>query len=142
MFENRGEILWKIIVVVISVAGYWIVIPGGMVMAADQNDDHVAALMAKAREQGQVRVLIKLHMPFVPERQLGSPERVEEQRRMISALQDAVLAKLSGQVLAARRYRYAPLLALTVDGPALASLATLPEVAEIREDLAYPPLGP
>lgn len=87
-----------------------------------------------ARES--VRVLVRLNVPFTPEGRLASVQQVRDQRQAVSHLQEGVLRRLEGEnVRPHARYRFIPYMALVVDATALSRLASLPEVADIEEDV-------
>ena len=86
-------------------------------------------LLAKAREQGGVRVIVRLRVPE------GADARA------ISAAQDAVLAELAAVPhRLGRRYTSVPFLSLVASEAALQTLAVSPRVVSISEDTALQPL--
>jgi subtilisin family serine protease len=98
-------------------------------------------LLAKAGEEGGVLVLAELALPtpFVAEAE-SSPQAVLDQRAAIAAATDAVLAALQGsEAQLAAAFIAIPYLALRVDAKALLTLASLPEVASIQEDVPAAP---
>jgi hypothetical protein len=87
-------------------------------------------------------VIVTLDGDFVPEGELADDAARAEQRRRISAAQDAVLDELKpNRVGNVRRFAYTPQLALTVDAAALERLLRSPRVAAVQEDTAQPPMG-
>jgi hypothetical protein len=95
----------------------------------------VGALRQKARDQREVRVLVRLAAPFTPEGRQSSAQAVRDQRLAIDRTQDTVLRKLEKErVKLHARFEYIPFLALEVDAKALDLLASLPEVSGIEED--------
>ena len=100
----------------------------------------VAALAAKADAAGTVRIIVGLDLEFTPEGALRSPQAVSDQRLRIGRAQDEVLTGLAGlgaELIAS--YDFIPFMALAVDATALRSVAALPEVRSIEEDIAVPP---
>ena len=109
---------------------------GSAIEAEELND-----LLARARAAGSVLVLAELALPtpFVAEAE-AAPQSVLSQRAAIAAATDAVLAALQGlQVQTAATFTSIPYLALRVDAEALLTLASLPEVASILEDVPEAP---
>ncbi len=98
------------------------------------------ALLAKARDEGAVRILVRLNVPFVPEGFTGSETRALSQREAIRRSQDETLAALakSGARLVAR-YQFIPYLALEADASALVALRGSPSVVAIEEDIPMSP---
>ncbi len=102
--------------------------------------DGFTQLVAQAEAAGTVRILVQLDLPFRPEGELDGTMAVRSQQLGIDGLQESVLdglAETNTAVIAA--YKYIPYLALEVDAAALETLATLPQVAAIEEDVAVPP---
>lgn len=96
----------------------------------------VDSLIARASEMGSLLVLAELALPapFVVEAE-ASPQAVLDQRAAIAAATDAALAALQGTgAQPAATFVTIPYVALRVDAKALLTLASLPEVASIRED--------
>lgn len=97
-------------------------------------------LLAEAQDAGTVRVLVQLDMPFQPEGELQGIQAVRSQQLGIDGLQESVLAGLAetnAEVVAA--FKYIPFMALELDAAALETLATLPQVVAIEEDVPAPP---
>jgi hypothetical protein len=96
-------------------------------------------LIAKARRQASVRVILSLSVPFAPERVLPNKVEVREQRTAIVDAQTAVLAKLRGcKVASVTRYKFAPAMAMEVDACGLERLPKVAEVKRIAEDVLVP----
>lgn len=110
-------------------------------IAPNQPLNEIARLEAQAQEAGTVRVLVQLDMPFFrPEGDLENARSIRVQQLGIDGLQDSVLNQLDGTntaVVAA--YKYIPYLALELDAAALETLAGLPQVVAIEEDIPVPP---
>jgi subtilisin family serine protease len=101
----------------------------------------VDSLLAKARKEGSLLVLAELALPapFAAEAE-SSPQAVFDQRAAIASTTDAVLAALQGtEAQPAATFTTIPYLALRVDAKALLTLASLPEVASIQEDVPAAP---
>ena len=79
-------------------------------------------------QSGRVRVLVELRVP--------ADADVAQREDAIARAQDAVLARLPRQHAAvARRYATIPVLALEIDGAALAALEAMPDaVVSVRAD--------
>jgi len=98
------------------------------------------ALGEKAERAGNVRVIVRLSVPFTPEGRLANEQSVTSQRHAIDAAQDSALRKLEGtRATVHARFELIPFLGLEVDSEALKALASLPEVIGIEEDVAEPP---
>ncbi|MCP4426933.1 MAG: hypothetical protein GY803_20785, partial [Chloroflexi bacterium] len=101
--------------------------------------------MDKANEEGQVRVIVGLNVPFTPEGKLDSRvgQTVQSQRQAIRAAQRRVwrqIASARSELVA--EFKYIPAMAVIVDADALNKLIALPEVAHIHEDqLSEPTLA-
>lgn len=97
-------------------------------------------LVDKAMAEGSVLVIVALALPqpFAPEAEL-SQRGVRAQRAAIAAAGDAVLSALAGQqAQVAATFTAIPSLALRVDAKALLTLAGLPQVTSIEEDVPVP----
>jgi len=101
-------------------------------------------LRDKARERGQVRVIVGVRAPFAPEPTLARAE-VARQRQGIRSAQAAVLTR--APLAAARRdgaYRFdsIPFMAMQLDADELEAVINDPDVASVQEDrLAAPTLA-
>lgn len=103
--------------------------------------DDFAQLLAEAEDAGTVRVLVQLDMPFQPEGELQGIQAVRSQQLGIDGVQESVLAGLAETNTAViATYKYIPYMALELDAAALETLASLPQVVTIAEDVASPPL--
>lgn len=97
-------------------------------------------LVAKAEREGNVCVIIELRLPT----ELGaSGEKIQASkvsRKAISKTQKKVVSEmLSYGVRSIKRFKTIPFMAMEVDAEALEVLRSLPEVADIGEDVAVPP---
>lgn len=104
-------------------------------------DAPLSALLAKAATEGSVVVIASLTLPqpFTPEAEL-SLRGVQQQRAAIVAASDAVLTALHGlEAQTIATFTTIPALALRVDAEALHVLASLPQVAQVQEDVPAPP---
>ncbi|MCB8925118.1 MAG: S8 family serine peptidase [Ardenticatenaceae bacterium] len=105
-----------------------------------QQIDGVSQLSAIAEENGSVRVLVQLDLPFRPEGDLQDVNAVAAQQDGIASLQEGVLSQLADTNTAViATYKYIPYLALELDANALEALANLPQVVAIEEDVPVPP---
>jgi subtilisin len=94
-----------------------------------------ASLREKARENGKVRVMVRLDVNARSEGAL-SPSQATQQRQDIAQAQDSVLDKLTdGEVSSITRFKFVPFLAMDVDEEAMAKLATMDGVASMQEDM-------
>ncbi len=100
------------------------------------------SLLAKAGEAGSLLVLAELALPvpFIAEAPTSSPQTVLEQRAAIAAATENVLDALEGlEAQAGNAFTTIPYLSLRVDAKALQTLASLPQVASIQEDVPAAP---
>ena len=105
-----------------------------------QQLDGMAQLVAQAEDTGSVRVLVQLNIPFRPEGELDDVQSVQAQQTGIQGLQSSVLDQLADTNTAVlATYKYIPYLALEMDAAALETLASLPQVVTIEEDIPVPP---
>lgn len=105
-----------------------------------QNPD-LAPLLEQARNEGEIRVIVRLNAEVQPEAGLSQAD-VAEQRQAIAQTRTRLLQHLSAHgvtnnVTVNRSYHTLPALALTVDDEALLVLSTVPEVRAIAEDIEF-----
>jgi len=101
------------------------------------------ALVSKAQAKGKVRILVKVNIPYEPERALMSGTAVQSQRAAIGNAQGKIVADLARQGLKPdklHKYTFVPYLAMTVDRATLETLLASDEVAGIQEDVPVPPM--
>lgn len=102
-----------------------------------------ASLLETAREQGSVRVIVGLDVPFQPEGDLPDEQAVQAQRQAIAAAQDRLLQRMAPFAISnVSRYEFIPFVAMTVDEPALRNLIANPEVQSIEDDTPVSPAAP
>ena len=111
-----------------------------LVAAASSNAvTQLDALTAKAKEKGQVPVILRLNVNFQAESGRSTLE-VITQRNAIADARNAVVQSLRGvKATNVKEYQYIPYLAVTVNETALQALAKNPVVSEISEDVLVPP---
>ncbi|HEX9822689.1 MAG TPA: hypothetical protein VGD07_24090 [Methylomirabilota bacterium] len=108
-----------------------LVMAAGWVAAGPTVPGVTPSLLAKARQQGLVSVIVQVRVP----QSAGEAE--------IIAAQDAVLAELGAAPhRVARRYTTIPFIALAVSEQALRVLAGSPHVASVAEDTVLRPSAP
>ncbi len=101
------------------------------------------ALLEKALTADRVRVIVRLQVQFAAEGRLANPKAVMDQRLSIARTQDSLLQRLQPYAMGSvKRFKYSPYIAMEVDAAALEALRASPEVADIVEDVAVPPLLP
>ncbi len=131
--------------VLVSVSGLGSQASSAPILASVSRDRQAAlqSLIARAQQQGPVRVIISLNMTFVPEARLsGKPSRTQ-QRQRISAAQDRLLSLLPPEARArARKMATIPVVALELDATELSAVGTSSEVAAIQADVPVPPTLP
>jgi subtilisin family serine protease len=104
--------------------------------ALSSNSDE---LRTKAAQQGRLRVIVTLNVPYQAEPRLA-PSAVARQRATIQTSSQRVLARLAGtsyQVNAT--YQIYPFVGLSVDSAALAALLGSPDVLRVTESLPKRP---
>jgi len=105
------------------------------------NTDRFEDLLARAKENGSVQLVVRLCVPFRPEGELSDRD-ARRQRAAIARAQDALLKELRGaRVSNVKRYEYTPFVALTADAQALRRLRASRTVADVTEDTAVPAAG-
>lgn len=102
----------------------------------------IDALLAKARAQGRVPIIVGLRIPGQPPNvDMSNPRAVADQRAAIAQTQDALLNSLAAHnVTEVKKFAYVSFMAMTVDATALQALQADPQVTSIEEDIAVPPL--
>ncbi|MEQ9261383.1 MAG: S8 family serine peptidase [Roseovarius sp.] len=95
------------------------------------------ALMAKAQEQGEIRLIIGVDAGFTPEGSL-SAAAAASQRAAIAAGQAQVMSAVSAPT-GVRQYESIPYMAMTVTPADLARVLSAPGVTFVQEDVAVPP---
>jgi subtilisin family serine protease len=97
----------------------------------------VELLLAKAEEQGTVRVVVRLALPpAVAAADADSPE----ERTRLRAVQDAVVREAGIPFHRVSRFRFIPYIALEVDPETLERLVRLPAVRGVYEDRLSAPV--
>ena len=113
----------------------WLVL--GFLLTAGTGRGQEQELLAQARSQGTVRVIVRLDVPYRSEGSLVSPRTVATQRERIAAAQDRLLVEIRPEdIHDTKRFRYIPFLALEVSARGLAGLLLNPRVTGIEEDVA------
>lgn len=100
------------------------------------------ALIERAREQGTVRIIVTLGVPWKPEGELPDEAAITAQRKAIADAQAALTKRLeSFNVSDITAFQFIPSMAMAVDVPALELIIADPMVQSIQEDaLASPSL--
>lgn len=99
-----------------------------------------AELVARILQQGQLRVIVRLNVPFTAEARLRTALAGNQQRLAIRQARDRLLNNLGparGRLV--RQFDHLPLAVLQVDAAGLQALAADPLVASIQEDVPEPP---
>lgn len=108
---------------------------------ASQGPHAHASLLADARANGSVGVIVTLAVDYRPEAEL-SRDDVTAQRRAIAEAQDRLLASLRGsRYTVAARYRSLPQIALRVDERGLRVLIGSPLVRSMAANETSAPTG-
>jgi hypothetical protein len=101
--------------------------------------DKFDMLLARARTEGSVLVIVRLCVPFRPEGELADDAAVRSQRAAIAGAQNALLKELSTRgVGSVKKSEYTPFISMAVDANALLRLKSSAEVADITEDAIVP----
>jgi len=97
--------------------------------------DNYNRLYEKARNDGNVRVLVELNVDFKPEGDYKSENEIKNQRQEIRNSQDALMEALSSEkTTPSHKFKYIPYVAMTVNKNSLDKLVSLPLVKSIHED--------
>src|SRR3990170_2706343 len=97
-------------------------------------------ILQKAHENGTVRVIVTLNVPFKPEGLLRAPASIQAQQHGIAQAQEAITRRLepfNANVL--KRFKYVPVMVVVVGPDGLADLGVNPDVADIQADEPVPP---
>lgn len=94
-------------------------------------------LLRRVREDGQLRVIVEVDVPVVPEKTL-SPSAVQAQRQRIEAVQQRVVSAVRPRTSSVWTSDYVPFLVLTVDEEGLRRLLDRDDVVRVVEDTADP----
>jgi subtilisin len=99
-------------------------------------------LLAKARQQGLMSIMVTLDVPDLPDETRVPKEKqpavMRERETAISQVQDRVLQRMhSHKIKSVRKFKLTPGLGLTVDAAALQTLITDPEVIQIHESQIF-----
>ena len=99
-----------------------------------------AKLLARIKQEGSMPLIVGFSAPVAPESDLVDPGEVDQQRQMLTAVQDIVLTDLAGvEMDGVKRFETVPYMALTVDAEGLTALVGSDPVITIEEDVALPP---
>ena len=98
------------------------------------------ALLQKAREQGQVRVIVGLRMTMRMEHTLSAAE-ADRQAQALRTIQNAVARRVLGSTSASglERFTFIPYMSLFVDADQLGRLLADPQVVSVHEDIPDAP---
>ena len=92
-------------------------------------DDSYQALLPKAQQDGSVRVIVTLNIPFKPEGLFQVHASVQAQRNGIAIAQEALTKRLeSFNAKVLHNFKYVPIVALQVDAEGLTDLNANPQV--------------
>lgn len=97
----------------------------------------VPALVARARQRGNVRVIVGLNVPVRPETGLSTPE-LASQRSVIFAAQEA-FARNFGLGSVVRAFQTIPFTTLSLTADEVARLARMPGITSVSEDTLSAP---
>ncbi len=92
-------------------------------------------LLERARQQGNVRIIVVLAVPWQPEGDLMDEAAAETQRKVIADAQAAFLSRLSSlNVSEITRFQFIPSIAMVVDPTALEAIFADTGVQSVQED--------
>jgi len=97
------------------------------------------ALMARAQEMGEIKIIVGVKASFTVEGSLDR-EGVEKQRNGIAAAQQQLLDALENPI-SVRKFETVPYIAITVTPSDLTRIMNAPDVTSIKEDIAVAPAG-
>jgi hypothetical protein len=101
-----------------------------------------AAILERAREQGSMRIIVTLALPWKPEGELPDEAAVLAQRKAIADAQAALTARLASyNVTDITSFQFIPSMAMVVDASALRAIIDDPAVESIQEDVPSAPSG-
>ena len=97
------------------------------------------SLSSKARNRGEVKVIVKVSVPFQDLSTVSKTQAMAEMA-MISHVQGKVMQELAGhRVTHLHNFTYVPYIAMTVDEAALNALLGSTGVISVEEDIPVPP---
>lgn len=111
--------------------------PSSATPAAEENvlSEYQNALLERARQQGSVRIIVVLAVPWQPEGDLTDEAAAETQRQVIADAQAAFLSRLSLlNVSEITRFQFIPSIAMVVDPTALEAIFADAGVQSVQED--------
>ena len=97
------------------------------VRAVSTQQAEIAALQQQVEELGQIRVIVQLDVPFVPESELTVARGAQLQQQVIDLAQQEIVAALPEQAAVVTQFETIPFMALEVDAVALEMLSTKPQ---------------
>ena len=118
---------------------YGIIFPPGVIAVNGSiiQPEELTRLSAKAANNSHVRIIIGLKLPHPGFKTEGvlSPQEVKQQKKAISAAQDALISSMSeSDVEAYKIYTSIPYMAIKVNVNTLRELASSPYITSIQED--------
>jgi subtilisin len=106
-----------------------------LIEGTDSRPRRFQKLRERAREQGAVGIIVRLHTPFIAEGRLGGAGEIAEQRKEIARGQERALKKLEGYSFQnVKKFEHIPYLALELPEESLVLLEGDPQVVDIEED--------
>ena len=100
-----------------------------------------AALVARTQQSGELRIIVQLKVPFVPEGHLKTVADAQLQRQQIKQAQVQLPSQLGiSNAQVHRTFKALPLIVLTVDQDGLQKLAQSNLVLGVQEDVPSPPV--
>ncbi|HEY1961653.1 MAG TPA: S8 family serine peptidase [Rhizomicrobium sp.] len=95
-----------------------------------------AELMRRAQSQGEIRVIVGLRTVMRMEHTLA-PRQLQRQRQSLQRLQNTVLGRVFGTILAdgVTRYHFIPYISVWADASQIQRLLTDPAVVSVQEDV-------
>lgn len=93
------------------------------------------ALARKAQQDGTVRIVVGLDVPFIPEGELADDAAINQQHQAIEQAQDALLGRLQRFAVSnVTKFATIPFLSMNVDAAGLSALRADPGVKSIQAD--------
>ncbi len=103
--------------------------------------DSFVQLESLAEQQGEVRVIIALDIPFSMEGEMDDPQAIQSQQQMIQSAQQGIMDQLSAiNALSPDTYQFKhiPYITTTVNFDSLSVLQSSLMVSAITQDVAFP----
>lgn len=103
-------------------------------------DEHLRELGVKARQQGEVPVIIRLKAAYQPEGNLRRPLEIQAQRAMIQRARQSLLLEMNGyDPDSLKDFKYLPYLAVSLTPAGIESIRNSNQLIDLEEDILLAP---